>query len=131
MPQDSWTLSVVEGDEAVRESIGALAVSNGWGCRTFASARAFLDSAAGGDCLLLDWDLPDAPARRFLSYLRERHPALPVVVMTARDDRPTLARIRAAGADAVLARPFRFVELARAVEQAGAAPQCGERSGAP
>lgn len=125
MPQDSWTLSVVEGDEAVRESIGALAVSNGWGCRTFATASAFLEHPAGSDCLLVDWDLPDAQARRFLGFLRERYPALPVVVMTARDDRPTLARIRAAGAGAVLARPFRFAELSRAVAQAGAAVSGG------
>lgn len=127
MPQDTWTLSVVEGDEAVRESIGALALSNGWGCRTFATARAFLDNPMGGDCLLLDWDLPDAQARRFLGVLRERYPALPVVVMTARDDRPTLARIRAAGAGAVLARPFRFAELRGAVAQAAAASPLGPR----
>ncbi|MDF2095070.1 response regulator [Aquibaculum arenosum] len=117
---DHWTLYVLENDEAVRESICALAASNGWHYRAFDTAEAFseIKPPCAAACLLVDWDLPDAQPSAFLRILREREPKLPVVVMTARDDEPTLARIHRAGSDAVLPRPFSFSELSSAVAKA-------------
>ncbi|WP_366553011.1 response regulator [Aquibaculum sediminis] len=117
---DRWTLYVLESDEAVRESICALAASNGWQYRAFETARAFSEAKPGitAACLLMDWDLPDTQPAVFFRVLRESEPKLPVVVMTARDDGPTLARIRRAGSDAVLPRPFSFSELSGAVAKA-------------
>lgn len=126
---DHWTLYVLENDEAVRESICALAASNGWQYRAFDTAQAFSEvkPACAAACLLVDWDLPDTQPSAFFRILREREPKLPVVVMTARDDGPTLARIRRAGSDAVLPRPFSFSELSSAVAKAFATDKAALR----
>ena len=120
MPFAHWTLYILDGDEAVRESICALAASNGWHHRAFSSAKGFLEQGTilTRACLLLDWDLPEIDPVFFLPALRDHYPGLPVIVMTARDDLSSLSRIEAAGASAVLPRPFSFPELSQAVERA-------------
>src|SRR5206468_292220 len=42
--------------------------------------------------VLLELDLPDRDGFSVLSELRERHPAMPVVVFSARQDRDSVAR---------------------------------------
>lgn len=42
------------------------------------------------DLILLDLNLPDRPGLAGLSELRERYPGIPVVVLSASDDRPTV-----------------------------------------
>lgn len=115
-----WTLHILEGDEVVRESLCALAASNGWHYRAFDRADDFLadGAAAGPACLLVNWDLPNVQPQPFLALVRERYPDLPLVVMTARDDDLTLTRIGLTGTDAILPRPFSLVELTQAVSAA-------------
>lgn len=55
-------------------------------------AQAFAAADAHPDCdiVLLDLNLPDMPGFEALSVLREKHPHLPVVVLSAADDRATV-----------------------------------------
>ena len=48
------------------------------------------NAAADFDVILLDLGLPDLPGFEALSVLRETHPQMPVVVLSARDDRDTV-----------------------------------------
>jgi len=120
VPPGCWTLYILENDEAVRESICALAASSGWRHRAFSCAPAFFRQVCAGErgCLLVDWDLPGVDADGFLRALQDHYPKLPLVVMTARDDPTNLARIEATAPAAILPRPFTFPELSQAVAKA-------------
>jgi DNA-binding response OmpR family regulator len=72
------------------------------------------------DLVLLDSSLPDGDALALLPALTS---ARPVVMMTEFRDSVTPARARAAGAAAVVEKPFKPTQLARLVGQlVGAAP---------
>ena len=58
-----------------------------------ATSKAAFDAASTApdfDVVLLDLGLPDLPGFEALSVLRETHPHMPVVVLSARDDRDTV-----------------------------------------
>ena len=54
------------------------------------AAFAAANAAADFDIVLLDLNLPDMPGFAALSVLREEHPQLPVVVLSANDDRASV-----------------------------------------
>jgi len=60
VPQESFTVYVVDDDECIRRALGRLLRSAGYDALTFESAEEFLDSASGlGEgCLVLDIRLP-------------------------------------------------------------------------
>jgi CheY-like chemotaxis protein len=69
-------------------------------------------SAERPDLVLVDLDLPGVDPARLLASLREPSARdLPVLVMSATDDRPTRARAAAAGATAFIPKPFGEAEL--------------------
>ncbi|MCX7071266.1 MAG: response regulator [Gammaproteobacteria bacterium] len=63
------------------------------------------------DLLLLDLGLPDIDGLQVLAELRKRHPALPVLVLTARDAIESRVAGLDAGADDYLTKPFAIDEL--------------------
>ncbi|MFT4298701.1 MAG: response regulator transcription factor [Aeromicrobium sp.] len=66
---------------------------------------------APADLVLLDLGLPDIDGHEVLAYLRKWHPALAVIVLTARtSQRDTLAALEGGAVDYVT-KPFRLAEL--------------------
>ena len=63
------------------------------------------------DLVLLDISLPGLNGHEVLSRIRSRHPGLPVLMLTARDDLDNKVRALDAGADDYLTKPFAFEEL--------------------
>jgi len=61
------------------------------------------------DVIVLDWHMPTLSGDEVLPRLKERHPDLPVVVLTAAGEERS--RAGALGADAFLAKPFSPREL--------------------
>jgi DNA-binding NarL/FixJ family response regulator len=57
-----------------------------------------LEQSAGVDLVLLDLNLPDRDGFDVLAELRERYPAISVVVLSARQDRESVAKALEAGA---------------------------------
>src|SRR6267143_5435175 len=57
-----------------------------------------IDQAADVDLILLDLTLPDRDGFEILAELRERYPAISVVVLSARQDRDSVARALDLGA---------------------------------
>lgn len=63
------------------------------------------------DLVLLDISLPGLNGHEVLTRIRTRRPALPVLMLTARDDLDNKVRALDAGADDYLTKPFAFEEL--------------------
>lgn len=111
---------IVDDDEAVRSATRLLARSFGWNARAFGSAQEFLEALPQGmpDCLLLDLNMPEMNGVELQLVLASRGISIPVVVITGQKDSPLAARARAAGARALLAKPFFDEELKQSVEEA-------------
>lgn len=74
-----------------------------------AATSAFAGTAP--DLVLLDLGLPDGDGLEWLGHLRRTHPALPVVITTARSTPRQRVAGLSHGADDYLAKPYDFGEL--------------------
>ena len=72
---------------------------------------ALLATEEGVDVVLLDISLPELSGHEVLARIRARRPALPVLMLTARDDLDNKVRALDAGADDYLTKPFAFEGL--------------------
>ena len=109
---------VIDNDPGICEGMAALL--EGWGCRvrtatSLAALEADLDTQAAGetaDVLLVDYHLdassPDGLA--VAAHLRRRHPALPVVVITANHDAAIKSLARQLGYGCLL-KPLKPLRL--------------------
>ena len=106
-------ISIIDDDHATRDSLRMLFESAGFEARGFPSPEAFLDrwKPAGGDCLVLDIHMPGMSGLDLLEELRQRGDAVPIIVVTGRPSAANAARARAAGALAVLEKPFKPGEI--------------------
>src|ERR1700688_3159899 len=82
-------VSVVDDDESVRESLPDLLEQSGFAVQAFSSAEAFLASEAADatSCLILDIGLPGMSGPDLQEELIRRGRAIPIVFITAQDDR--------------------------------------------
>ena len=63
------------------------------------------------DLIILDLGLPDMPGHDLLRTIRARHPAMPVVVLSSRDDERGKVEALDQGADDYVTKPFGMAEL--------------------
>ena len=106
----------VDDEPDIREVVQlSLALMDGWNVHSVASGReafAVLRDAAP-DLVLLDYMMPEMDGTAILAAL-QADPAtchIPVVFMTARSMSAEVARLVAAGAAAVIAKPFDPLKL--------------------
>jgi FixJ family two-component response regulator len=113
-------VSVVDDNESVRESLPDLLQYSGFDVHAFASAEAFLESgsAEATSCLILDIALPGMSGPDLHQELKRRGLAIPVVFITAQDDKSLSPRLVARGATACLFKPFSDTALVEAVNDA-------------
>lgn len=116
----SRTVFIVDDDAAVRSAVSMLVQSCGWQARPFPSAEAFLDAyrREPGGCLVLDLQMPGMSGVDLQTVLGKLGMHLPVIIITAYGDHAMVEKARAAGARAVLTKPFRDGELLRNIELA-------------
>jgi two-component system response regulator FixJ len=102
------TIYVVDDDEAVRESLGALLEAQGYQVKGFASAEDFLRAYRGDmrGCLLVDLRMPGMDGLTLLQRLASSGSKLPVVVVTGHGDVPLAVRAMKAGAVDFLQKPY-------------------------
>ncbi len=113
-------VSVVDDNEAVRESLPDLLQHVGFAVQAFASAEAFLASEAVDEtsCLILDVGLPGMSGPDLQQELRRRGKAVPIVFITAQGDKSLRPRLLGLGAAACLFKPFSDDALLEAVNVA-------------
>jgi FixJ family two-component response regulator len=111
---------IVDDDAGVRDSLRLLLECEGFDAQEFASCREFLaDGRAGkGDCLILDVHIPGMNGIELLETMRRRGDMLPAIVITGRTDAMTTNRARAAGALAIVEKPYQPEELLCLVRRA-------------
>ncbi len=119
---------IVDDDNATRDSLRLLLDCVGLEAREFPSAEAFLDARqfADEDCLVLDVHMPGMTGIELLEHLRERGDKIPIIIITGQPSVADTVRARAAGALAVLEKPFKpgeVVGLVRRVLQGRDAPK--------
>ena len=83
----------------------------------FESALALLEDEDEVDLILLDLALPGIDGFAGLDILRRRYPAIPVVAVSAFDDRPTIARVMNLGASGFIPKSFSGEQLLAAVRR--------------
>ncbi len=113
-------ISVVDDDEAIRRTTTFLIESFGFRVAAFESAESFLNSVHLHDtsCLLVDLQMPGMNGLQLQSELAAAGFAIPIVFITAYDNKDTRRQAMQAGAVAFLGKPFNDEELLQAVRLA-------------
>jgi len=113
-------VTIIDDDEAMRESLATLLAAEGLKTRSFDSADAFLQ--AGGDrdggCLILDIQMPGMTGLDLQAELLRRGAGLPVVMITGQGDVPKAVAALKAGAVDFLEKPYSVDKLLKAVREA-------------
>ena len=119
MPQQI-AVSVVDDDESVREGMVSLMQSHGFVVRTFESAESFLCSGSGfrTDCLIADMHMPGISGLELVGRLVAAGNAVPVILITARDDESVRARALEVGVFCYLTKPFHEIDLLNCIRTA-------------
>lgn len=115
-------LLVVEDHALVREGLVRLLAQIERGVvvqesADFESALNVLDNEGEFDLVLLDLALPGIDGFAGLDILRRRYPAMPVAVVSAFDDTPTITRVINLGASGFIPKAFSGEALLSAVRE--------------
>lgn len=111
---------VIDDDEAVRDSLKALLLAEGYDVRTFSSTEDFLANGdpATSSCCLLDVRMPGRDGLNLLAELAERSLAMPVIVMTGHGDVPMAVKAMKLGAVDFVEKPFDISIMLAAISNA-------------
>lgn len=102
-------ISIVDDDDSVREALKSLIGSIGFRAEAFGSGEEFLSSAlvAETDCLITDVRMPGGMSGLELQErLNAAHSSIPIIFVSAHEDRDARARALKAGAIDFLQKPF-------------------------
>jgi FixJ family two-component response regulator len=113
-------IAVIDDDESIRETTVLLIESFGFRAAAFASAQSFLKSGQKLDtsCLILDVRMPDMNGLELQSELAAAGYGIPIIFITAYDDKSSRERAMRAGAVAFLDKPFSDEQLLQTVRSA-------------
>lgn len=108
MAEQGQTVTIIDDDVAVRESLTWLLESVGIGTRAYETAAAFLEDprSDGSSCLIVDVRLPGMSGLELQDVLRERGWGVPVIIITGHGDVPMAIRAMKAGAFDFVEKPF-------------------------
>jgi FixJ family two-component response regulator len=101
-------ISVIDDDESVRRTTTRLIESFGFRAAAFESAESFLSSGQldCSLCLIVDVRMPGMNGVELQSQLAATDCRIPIIFITAYDDKESRRRAMQAGAVAFLAKPF-------------------------
>lgn len=108
MHPESKTIAVVDDDPSMLKGVERLLNAHGFATKVFASAEEFLDGEGTTEfaCLVLDIHLSGMSGIDLRYLLKASGSNLPVIFMTAFDDKATRGKAADAGCVAYLQKPF-------------------------
>ncbi len=111
---------VIDDDESMRRAFRLLFQSAEFDVQAFCSAEEFLESSSLSDssCIILDMRMPGMTGLDLQKELASRKIRIPVLVVSAYDDRQTRDLARALGAVAFFRKPVDDRALIDAIEWA-------------
>ena len=135
MTGEAASVWVVDDDRAVRFVLATALSDAGYVVSGFDSADAALsalDSRAAPELLFTDVRMPGEDGLKLLEKIKQRHPELPVVVMSAYTDVASTAGAFRGGAYEFLSKPFDLDEaVGLAARVLGERAEAGADAGAP
>jgi FixJ family two-component response regulator len=114
------TVFIVDDDASVRDSLSLMLSLRGYVTATFGTAEDFL-AAVQPDwrgCALLDIRMPGMSGLELQRQLQDKHPLLPVVVITAHGDVAAARQAFLAQAVDFIEKPFEPAQLLSAIQSA-------------
>jgi len=101
-------ISIVDDDDSVRQALKSLIDSVGFRSEVFGSGEEFLSSAylLQTDCLIADVRMPGMTGLDLQARLNAAGSPIPIVFISAHDDKDARTRGLRAGAIAFLQKPF-------------------------
>jgi FixJ family two-component response regulator len=110
-------ISVVDDDESIRRTTTRLIESFGFRAAAFESADSFLRSGQLRDtaCLIVDVQMPGMNGLQLQSHLAAEGRGIPIIFITAYDDKESRRRAMQAGAVAFLGKPFSDEQLLQSI----------------
>jgi FixJ family two-component response regulator len=111
---------IVDDDEPIRRTTTFLIESFGFRAAAFESAERFLTSGQLHEtsCLIADVQMPGMNGLQLQRKLAATGRAIPIIFITAYDDRKTRERAIQGGAAAFLAKPFNDEQLLQTIRTA-------------
>ncbi|QND35649.1 response regulator (plasmid) [Sinorhizobium meliloti] len=88
LAQDSHTFAIVDDDKRVLDGLRELLESVGYVVRTYRSPRSFLstEDLSTCHCVITDIRMPSMDGFELEQAVRSREPAMPMILMTGRND---------------------------------------------
>ena len=113
-------ISIIDDDESVRRTTTRLIESFGFRAAAFESAEKFLSSHHLNDvsCLIVDVRMPGMNGLQLQSQLAAAGCRIPIIFITAYDDKESRRRAMQAGAVAFLGKPFNDEQLLQWIRSA-------------
>lgn len=110
-------ISIVDDDESVRTALKSLIDSVGFRAEVFCSGEEFLKSpvVSQTDCLIADVRMPGMTGLELQEQLNATGASVPIVFISAHDDKDARARGLRAGAIDFLQKPFSEESLLGAI----------------
>lgn len=116
---DGALISVVDDDQSVRNAAKSLLNSSGFRAEVFASPDEFLESPLKQDthCLILDLRMPGMNGLEMQRRLITERCKIPIVFITAYEDKKTREEALRRGAIEFLSKPFKEDALLEAIQR--------------
>lgn len=113
-------MAVVDDDASVLKALARLLRASGYEVATFASGTEFLESLKMHvpDCLVLDVHMPSIGGLDVQTAMLDRGVRVPIIFITAYDDKGLRERALEQGASAFLRKPLTEQSLLAAIEKA-------------
>jgi FixJ family two-component response regulator len=110
-------ISIVDDDSSVRSSLKLLIESFGFQTAIFDSAQGFIEAEQlhRTSLLVTDLQMPGMNGLQLQSYLAAANRAIPLIFITAYDDKESRRKAMQAGAVAFLSKPFTDEQLFQAI----------------
>ena len=123
-------ISVVDDDESIRRTTTFLIESFGFRAAAFESAENFLKSGQLHDtsCLIVDVQMPGMNGLELQSELAAAGYGIPIIFITAYENKASRRQAMQAGAVAFLGKPFSDEELLQTVRSALGHDSSGTKS---